>query len=74
MLLDGVVRSGQRALSLAFVLRPWRRSDPRAGEGRGNWRLASARALPSLPGLARAVLWTVERLPARHSTTFFDGH
>jgi hypothetical protein len=23
------------------------------------WQLASARALPSLPGLARAVLWTV---------------
>jgi hypothetical protein len=37
------------------------------------WRLASARALPSLPGLARAVLWTVEQLPAQHSTTFSDG-
>jgi hypothetical protein len=39
-----------------------------------NWRLAGARALPSLPGLAHAVLWTVEQLPARHSTTFSNGH
>jgi hypothetical protein len=36
MLLDGVVLSGQRALSLAFVLCPWRHSYPRAGEGRGD--------------------------------------
>jgi hypothetical protein len=38
------------------------------------WRLASKRALPSLPGLASAVLWTVERLPGWHSTAFSDGH
>jgi hypothetical protein len=37
------------------------------------WQLASARALPSLPGLARAVLWTVERLPSLTVIEFDTG-
>jgi hypothetical protein len=48
--------------------------DGKRSKKTGYWRLASARALPSLPGLARTVLWTVERLPALPSITISDSH